>query len=68
VACGVVNASGAVGDLWMTLIALRYPARSRMMDERDGMRVFLPKSDTHADGSAGELNTLERQRLPHTAS
>ncbi len=68
VACGVFNASGAVGDLWMTLIALRYPARSRMMDERDGMRVFLPQSDTHADGSAGELNTLERQRLPLTTS
>jgi hypothetical protein len=41
--CGGVNASGAVGDLWMTRIALRYPPTALIMDERDGMRVFLPK-------------------------
>lgn len=43
VLCGVVNASGASGDLWMTRIALGYPAAAFIMDERDGMRVFLPK-------------------------
>ncbi|NTU83970.1 MAG: DUF3267 domain-containing protein [Chloroflexales bacterium] len=41
VICGAVNASGASGDLWMTRIALRYPSAARMMDERDGMRVFV---------------------------
>ncbi len=41
--CGVINASGAVGDLWMTRIALRYPPAALIMDERDGMRVFLAK-------------------------
>jgi hypothetical protein len=41
VICGVVNASGAVGDLWMTRITLRYPPTALMMDERDGMRVFV---------------------------
>jgi hypothetical protein len=41
--CGVVNASGAVGDMWMTRIALRYPPTALIMDERDGMRVFVPK-------------------------
>jgi hypothetical protein len=42
VICGAVNASGASGDLWMTQIALRYPNTARLMDERDGIRVFVP--------------------------
>lgn len=40
--CGVVNASGAVGDMWITIIVLRYAATAYIMDERDGIRVFLP--------------------------
>ncbi|NTW04437.1 MAG: DUF3267 domain-containing protein [Oscillochloris sp.] len=43
VLCGVVNASGAIGDMWITRIALRYPTTTLIMDERDGMRVFVPK-------------------------
>jgi hypothetical protein len=42
--CGIINASGAVGDLWLTTIVLRYAATAYIMDERDGMRVFLPKA------------------------
>jgi hypothetical protein len=41
--CGVINASGAVGDLWITMIVLRYAPTACIMDERDGIRVFLPK-------------------------
>jgi len=41
--CGVVNASGAVGDMWITMIVLRYAVMAYVMDERDGIRVFLPK-------------------------
>lgn len=41
--CGVVNASGAVGDMWITMIVLRHPATAYVIDERDGIRVFLPK-------------------------
>jgi len=41
--CGIVNASGAVGDMWITMIVLRYAAIAYVMDERDGIRVFLPK-------------------------
>jgi hypothetical protein len=41
--CGIVNASGAVGDMWITMIVLRYAATAYVMDERDGIRVFLPK-------------------------
>ncbi|RPI33542.1 MAG: DUF3267 domain-containing protein [Chloroflexota bacterium] len=40
-----VNASGAIGDLWIFAKVLRYPAHAFVMDEKDGMRVFLP-SDT----------------------
>jgi hypothetical protein len=42
--CGVVNASGAIGDIWMTLVVLRYAATANVMDEMDGIKVFLPKS------------------------
>ena len=43
VLCGIVNASGAIGDMWITMIVLRYAATAYVMDERDGIRVFLPK-------------------------
>jgi len=42
--CGVVNASGAIGDIWMTMIVLRYAPTAYIMDERAGIRVFLPIS------------------------
>ena len=38
--CGVINASGAIGDMWITAIVLRYPITAYVMDERDGVRVF----------------------------
>lgn len=38
----VINASGAIGDLWVTSIVLRYPDIAYVMDEKDGIRVFLP--------------------------
>lgn len=40
--CGIFNASGAIGDMWMTIIVLRYPASAYVMDEQDGLRLFLP--------------------------
>jgi hypothetical protein len=40
--CATVNAAGAVGDLWILRITLRYPGHAYVMDERDGMRIFLP--------------------------
>ena len=38
--CGIVNASGAIGDMWITMIVLRYANIAYVMDERDGIRVF----------------------------
>jgi hypothetical protein len=37
-----INAAGAIGDLWIAAIVLRYPAQAYVVDERDGMRIFMP--------------------------
>lgn len=42
VLCAVVNAGGATGDLWMSILTLRYPANALIVDEKDGLRVLLP--------------------------
>lgn len=39
--CAVINGSGAVGDLWMVSIVLRYPRSAYIVDERDGIRVLM---------------------------
>ena len=39
-----LNAAGAAGDLWIALIVLRFPPQARVIDERDGMRVFVEAS------------------------
>jgi len=36
----VVNAAGAIGDLWMTAVALRFDSSALIQDEEDCMRVF----------------------------
>ncbi len=36
----IVNAAGAIGDLWMTVVALRYDRSSLIRDEEDSMRIF----------------------------
>ena len=41
--CGTINASGAIGDMWITMMVVRYATQAYVMDERDGTRVFLPK-------------------------
>lgn len=41
--CGAFNASGAIGDVWISTIVLRYAPAARIVDERDGIRVFLPR-------------------------
>ena len=49
----IINASAAGGDLWITAIVLRYPSYAYVVDERDGMRMFLPQSDMK-----GKLNEM----------
>lgn len=43
-----INGSATIGDLWITVIVLRYPKHAYIIDERDGMRVFLPVSSENA--------------------
>ena len=43
--CGAINAIGAIGDLWIAIIVLRYSPTAYVMDERDGVRVFLQNSE-----------------------
>jgi hypothetical protein len=43
--CGVINGSGALGDLWLVSIVLRYPKIAYIVDERDGIRVLLPSCE-----------------------
>ena len=42
--CAIFNASGAIGDLWTLLIVGRYPPWAYVVDERDGLRIYLPKA------------------------
>ena len=43
--CATINGGAAIGDLWITAIALRYPAHAYIIDERDGIRIFMPHSE-----------------------
>lgn len=36
----MVNAAGAIGDLWMTAVALRFDPSALIRDEEDSMRIF----------------------------
>ncbi len=38
-----LNVSGAIGDLMIVSIVLRYPSAALVIDEKDGMRIFLPE-------------------------
>ncbi len=40
----VINASGAIGDLWMSWVVARYPAHALVKDEADSIRIYLPES------------------------
>ncbi|MBK9007977.1 MAG: hypothetical protein CNIPEHKO_03563 [Anaerolineales bacterium] len=43
--CATINGGAAIGDLWITAIALRYPKHAYIVDEQDGMRIFLPRGE-----------------------
>lgn len=42
--CATINGGGAIGDLWICAIVFRFPPHAYVIDERDGMRIFLPKN------------------------
>ena len=35
-----LNAAGAIGDLWMTAVVMRYPANTLVRDEADSIRIY----------------------------
>ena len=37
----ILNAAGAIGDIWMTAAALRYDSSALVQDEADSMRIFI---------------------------
>lgn len=37
----VINGSGSVGDLWMTMVALRYAPDALVLDEADSIRIYV---------------------------
>jgi len=38
----IVNASSAIGDLWMVAVVRRYAGDALVRDEADGIRIFTP--------------------------
>jgi hypothetical protein len=46
-----LNTAGAIGDVWIASIARRYPVDAYVIDEKDGMRIFLPEENPRQDAS-----------------
>ncbi len=40
----VINASGAIGDMWMSWMVWRYPAYALVRDEADSIRIYMPNT------------------------
>jgi hypothetical protein len=40
----VVHAGGAVGDLWMVAVALKYPPSALVRDEADRIRIYTQRN------------------------
>jgi hypothetical protein len=40
-----INAAGAIGDIWMSMVALRFDSVILIRDEEDSMRIFAPVAE-----------------------
>jgi hypothetical protein len=40
----IINGSGSIGDLWMTMAVLRYPHDALVRDEADSIRIYVRDS------------------------
>ena len=40
--CAALNVGSAIGDMWLVRVALGYPPTAYVVDEKDGLRVFMP--------------------------
>jgi len=41
--CTALNVGSAIGDMWLVRVALGYPSAAYVVDEKDGLRVFMPE-------------------------
>ena len=41
--CTALNVGSAIGDMWLARVALGYPPVAYVVDEKDGLRVFMPE-------------------------
>ena len=41
--CTALNVGSAIGDMWLVRVALGYPPAAYVVDEKDGLRVFMPE-------------------------
>ncbi len=47
---GAFNTAGSIGDLWIGSVLWKFPSHARVIDEKDGFRVFLPAEDSAQAG------------------
>ena len=40
--CAALNVGSAIGDLWLVRVTLGYPPSAYIVDEKDGVRIFMP--------------------------
>jgi hypothetical protein len=40
-----LNVGSAIGDLWLVRVTLGYPLSAYIVDEKDGLRVFMPVAE-----------------------
>ena len=40
--CAALNVGSAIGDMWLVRVVLGYPPTAYVVDEKDGLRVFMP--------------------------
>ncbi|HOT92302.1 MAG TPA: DUF3267 domain-containing protein [Anaerolineae bacterium] len=40
--CAALNVGSAIGDMWLVRVALGYPRVAYVVDEKDGLRMFMP--------------------------
>ena len=43
--CAALNVGSAIGDMWLVRVALGYPPAAYVVDEKDGVRVFMPEAE-----------------------
>ena len=43
--CTALNVGSAIGDMWLVRVALGYPPVAYVVDEKDGLRVFMPVAE-----------------------